>query len=69
MANRDDDLINRGLNNQAEGKLDNLKGKAKDAYGGATGDTSTQLEGKVDQAKGKVKDAFGKAQREAGEEA
>lgn len=63
MAN--DDLNERGLKNQAEGKADNLKGKAKDAFGGATGDTSTQLEGKVDQAKGKVKDAFGKAERKA----
>ena len=68
MADRDEDLTTRGLNNQAEGKLDNLKGKAKDAYGGATGDTSTQLEGKLDQAKGKVKDAFGKAQREVADE-
>lgn len=68
MANRDEDLTNRGLENQAEGKLDNLKGKAKDAYGGATGDTSKQLEGKLDQAKGKVKDAFGKAQREVADE-
>ena len=63
MAN--DDLNERGLKNPAEGKADNLKGKAKDAFGGATGDTSTQLEGKVDQAKGKVKDAFGKAERKA----
>ena len=61
----DKDLHDRGLENSAEGKLDNLKGKAKDAYGGATGDTSKQLEGKFDQAKGKVKDAIGKAQRDA----
>ena len=63
MAN--DDLNERGRKNQAEGKADNHKGKAKDAFGGATGDPSTQLEGKVDQAKGKVKDAFGKAERKA----
>ena len=62
--NREDrSLTDQGIQDSAEGKLDNLKGKAKDAWGGATGDTSTQLEGKGDQLKGKVKDAFGKTER------
>lgn len=59
----DRDLTQRGIDNSAEGKLDNLKGKVKDAVGGLTGDKSMQGEGKLDQLKGKVQDAFGKGQR------
>jgi uncharacterized protein YjbJ (UPF0337 family) len=62
----DKDLNERGLENQAEGKFDNVKGKVKDAAGGLTGDTSLQGEGKVDQAKGKVQDTFGKGERKLG---
>jgi uncharacterized protein YjbJ (UPF0337 family) len=61
----DRDLTQRGAENSAEGKADNLKGKVKDAVGGLTGDTSLQGEGKLDQLKGKVQDAFGKGQRKA----
>jgi uncharacterized protein YjbJ (UPF0337 family) len=59
----DRDLTQRGIGNSAEGKLDSLKGRVKDAVGGLTGDTSLQGEGKLDQLKGKVRDAFGKGQR------
>ncbi len=74
MADRNDDLQNdqqdeslteRGINHSVEGKADNLKGKAKDAWGGLTGDTSKQVEGKFDQAKGKVKDKLGEIERDA----
>ena len=58
-----DDLTKKGIDHSAEGKVDNVKGKIKDAVGGLTGDSSLQAEGKVDQLKGKVKDAFGKAER------
>ena len=63
MADNDKDLTSRGIENSAEGKTDNLKGKAKDAVGGLTGDSSLQAEGKWDQAKGKAKDTLGKAER------
>ena len=63
MTDHDRDLTDRGLENSAEGKADNLKGKIKDGVGGLTGDTSLQAEGKMDQAKGKVQDALGKVQR------
>lgn len=66
MADRDDDLIARGTNRSAEGKVDHVKGHVKDAIGGLTGDSSLQTEGKKDQAKGKVKDALGKAERKLG---
>jgi uncharacterized protein YjbJ (UPF0337 family) len=68
MATNDDrNLTDRGLENQAEGKMDNVKGKVKDAWGGLTGDASTQAEGKMDQAKGKLQDAFGKGERKLDE--
>ena len=45
--------------------IDDVAGKAKEAFGSATGDKSTENEGKFDQAKAdlkgageKVKDAF-----------
>ena len=61
MADRD--LTQRGLENEGEGKLDKMKGKAKDALGGLTGDSSTQAEGKWDQAKGNLKETLGEGQR------
>ena len=62
---RDETLTERGISDSAEGKADNLKGKAKDAWGGLTGDTSKQVEGKFDQLKGNVKDRLGEAERDA----
>ena len=56
-------LTQDGLENSADGKASDLKGKVKDAVGGLTGDSSLQTEGKMDQAKGKVQDTFGKAER------
>lgn len=61
---RDESLTDRGINDSVEGKADNLKGRAKDAWGGLTGDTSTQAEGKFDQLKGKVKDSVGQVERD-----
>jgi uncharacterized protein YjbJ (UPF0337 family) len=43
------------------GKVDELKGKAKQAVGEAADDPGLQGEGVVDQAKGKVKQAYGDA--------
>lgn len=54
-----------GATDKAKNTGENLKGKAKEAWGDATDDESMQAEGKVDQAKAdlkqsgeKVKDAF-----------
>jgi uncharacterized protein YjbJ (UPF0337 family) len=44
---------------QITGKVDELKGKAKQGIGKATDDRSLQGEGIVDEAKGKVKQAYG----------
>ena len=40
------------------GLKDDVEGKAKEAWGKATGDEKTEAEGKVDQAKGDAKDAI-----------
>ena len=41
------------------GKVDELKGRAKQGVGGATDDHGLQAEGVVDEATGKVKQAYG----------
>ena len=50
-----------------KGSAQNLAGKAKDAVGGALGDTKTQAEGKADQASGSVRNAVGGAKDTARE--
>lgn len=39
------------------GKMDQIKGNAKEAYGKVTGDKRTEAEGKTDKMKGKAKEA------------
>ncbi len=41
------------------GKVDELKGKAKQGIGRATNNPDLETEGAVDEAKGKVKQAYG----------
>ena len=41
------------------GKVDELKGKAKQGVGKATNDPNLQTEGVLDEAKGKAKQAYG----------
>jgi uncharacterized protein YjbJ (UPF0337 family) len=55
-----DDLTSDGLENQVKGAAKQVEGKARNAVGGITGDTSEQL-------KGKAKDLEGKGQRKLGE--
>ena len=64
MANERGDLTQDGIENSVEGKMDDLKGRVKDAVGGLTGDTSLQAEGKADRLKGSVKDAIGQLERD-----
>jgi uncharacterized protein YjbJ (UPF0337 family) len=44
---------------QVTGKVDELKGKTKQAVAGVTGDSNLQTEGVIDEGKGKVKQAYG----------
>jgi uncharacterized protein YjbJ (UPF0337 family) len=43
------------LADKAKNKVEELKGKSKEATGGATGDNKLKAEGKADQAKAKLK--------------
>jgi uncharacterized protein YjbJ (UPF0337 family) len=61
MAERE--IRQEGDKNRMEGMVDNVKGRAKDAFGGATNDSGMQAEGKLDKLKGKVKDTLGKGQQ------
>lgn len=53
--------------NRITGSAQNLGGKAKDAVGGALGDTKLQAEGKADKAEGTVRNAVGGAKDAARE--
>ena len=44
---------------KTEGKIDQVKGKARELTGKATGKKSTEYKGKGEQLKGKVKDKVG----------
>ena len=50
---------------QAEGMKDKAKGKAKEAQGAVTNDTSKRVEGQKDQMKGEAKKKTGEARDEA----
>ncbi|MEV0068880.1 MULTISPECIES: CsbD family protein [unclassified Amycolatopsis] len=45
------------MNDKMQNKADELKGRAKEALGNATGNEQWQAEGKADQAKGALKQA------------
>ena len=44
---------------QVTGKVDELKGKAKQAVAGVTGNPNLHDEGVIDEGKGKLKQAYG----------
>jgi uncharacterized protein YjbJ (UPF0337 family) len=50
---------------RVEGSAKNMSGKAKEAFGKATGDQKTKADGKADQVKGKAQNAFGSAKDKA----
>ncbi len=49
---------------QVKGKLENLKGRAKEAAGSLSGDKETQAEGTVERIKGAVREKVGQAKEE-----
>ena len=53
---------------KTEGKVDRLKGKAKEGAGKVTDDESLEAEGRKDQTKGSAKEAVGNV-KEAAEKA
>ena len=64
---RDKNWTEKGIEDSAEGKANDLKGKIKDAAGSLTGDNSLEADGKIDQLKGKAQDTLGKVERKIGE--
>ena len=52
---------------EAEGKLDQLKGKVKQGVGDVADDDRLRDEGAGDEASGDVQEGFGKARRKVGE--
>lgn len=46
---------------EIKGKLDNLKGRVKEALGAASGDKRTQAEGFAERVKGAVQKKYGEA--------
>jgi uncharacterized protein YjbJ (UPF0337 family) len=53
-------LADKGEDDMASGKADELKGRVKEAAGALTGDKKLKREGQVDQKVGKVKQAVEK---------
>ena len=53
--------------NERDGKIDQVKGKAKQAVGTLTKDPDLKAEGQVDEASGKVQAAVGRLGRTAGD--
>ena len=53
--------------NEREGKVDQAKGKVKQAIAGVTHDEDLKAEGQADEAVGKVKTAVGQITHKAGD--
>jgi uncharacterized protein YjbJ (UPF0337 family) len=51
---------------EREGKVDQARGKVKQAVGTLTGDRKLKAEGQVDETVGKVESAVGRTTRKAG---
>lgn len=52
---------------ERNGKIDQAKGKIKQAVGGLTNDEDLKAEGRVDETSGKVQEAVGGIRRKAGD--
>ena len=53
--------------NERNGKVDQVTGKVKQAFGRLTGDNDLKAEGQVDETVGKVEAAVGRASHKAGD--
>lgn len=52
---------------ERDGKIDQAKGRVKQAVGDLTGDKRLRTEGKVDEAKGKVQETVGNVRHAVGD--
>ena len=64
---RDKDLGTRGVENELEGSIDEMKGRTRKEVADAVDDESEQLKGKAEELKGKAQKNFGKAQQDIDE--
>jgi uncharacterized protein YjbJ (UPF0337 family) len=62
---RSEEVPGMSIEEQAKGKLDEAKGRAKQAQGDLTGDNARKSEGVVDEAKGKTRQAADKVREAA----
>ena len=56
-----------GNKDEAQGKTDQLKGRAKEALGDISDDARKRDEGEAEEASGRVQESFGKGRRKVGE--
>jgi uncharacterized protein YjbJ (UPF0337 family) len=57
------DLATDGAADELEGTGDVIKGRVRNAVGGATGNTSEQIKGKAEELGGKAKQALGRVKQ------
>ena len=65
--NNDKDLTQRGVENEAKGKVREAKGAVRDNVGDITGNTSQELKGKAERVAGKVQQKVGEGERKRDE--
>lgn len=58
-------MTDSGTRDRAEGTIEEMKGKGKQAWGDLTDDERTKAEGMLDEAKGKGQQALGDLKDEA----
>jgi uncharacterized protein YjbJ (UPF0337 family) len=54
------------LKREIKGKMDNIKGRVKEAIGALSGDKETQAEGTVERVAGAANEKIGEVERKAG---
>ena len=52
-------MVDSGTRDRAEGTVDEMKGKGKQAWGDLTDDNQTKGEGMIDEAKGNIQQGIG----------
>ncbi|MBY0490393.1 MAG: hypothetical protein K2R93_11175 [Gemmatimonadaceae bacterium] len=62
MSNNDERA--RGAKQRLDGMVDQVKGRARQALGGLSGETDEQLRGKGEELRGKMKSGIGKLRQD-----
>lgn len=56
--------MSTGKEHEIKGKLEQVKGAAKEGFGALTGDRSTEIEGKAERLKGHAREAYGEIKQD-----